>query len=152
MKAARFGLLLLVLVATGCGHKVTEADLTGTWRVDAASVPNAPTASMAKNTTLSLTPDHKFVMAPTDQIQIKGAWGLTEQQVLLTPMTLAVTSPVEPAKRLEIPVDQAVEAMKAMPGAVGQNTDALAKPLSLKVESDGTSMTTPDNVVLKKAS
>ena len=141
----------LVLAVAGCAHKVTEADLTGTWRVDAASVPNAPMATMAKSTTLSLTGDHQFVMAPSDQIQIKGAWGLTEMQVVLTPMTVVVTSPLDSSKTLEIPVDQAVDAMKSMPGGSGQNVDALAKPLNLKVAPDGASMTTSDNIVVKKS-
>ncbi len=150
MKAVCFGLFLLTMMAAvGCGHKVTEADLTGTWRVDANSVPNAPMATMAKSTTLSLTGDHQFVMAPSDQIQIKGAWGLTEMQVVLTPMTVVVSSPIDPNKTLEIPVAQAVQAMKTM--APGQNVDGLSKPLNLKVAPDGTGMTTTDNIVFKKS-
>ena len=155
MKAARFGLLLVVLVSVGCAHKVTEADLIGNWTVDPASVPNASTSAIAKSTTVSLTADHQYVMTPSDQVQIKGSWGLAEQQVVVTPMTLALKSPFEPGKTLEIPVSQAVAALKGMakqaPGQGSTNFDSIGQPMSLAVSADGKTLTTPDKVVLKKS-
>lgn len=124
--------------------------MIGTWRVDAATVPNGPSSALAKDATLSLTSDHQFVMAPSDQLQMKGAWGLTDQQVVLTPMSLVGPSPFEPGKTMEIPVAQAAEAMKAMPSAAGQNPDSVTKPMNLKVADDGKSMTSTDNIVLRK--
>jgi len=113
----------------------------GVWKVDPAALDRK--AQAAFDVTVNFQTDRQFVMAVNPQFSLKGTWSFADNKLTMSPTTLAMKSPYEPSKMLEVPLGPAIanaektnsdpkmlDAMKSLSGSTIYDVSADGKKLS----------------------
>ena len=153
MMRRALAVLFILLSVWACGHKIEEKDLLGTWKVDPSAV-MAKDAAAASKVTVDFTGDHRFVMAVNAQFSVKGSWAYQDKKFTMTPTTMAVQSPFDPAKTMDVPLAEAIQTLQKM-GTNPEAVDAMQKlsgTTTYEVSDDGKKMSENGKPALLKAS
>jgi hypothetical protein len=127
MKFTLLGLICVPLM-TGCHHSVTEQDLVGTWTRDPAAPSTTGHPEVEAKLVVTLTADHKFTLATPTPAGFEGTWAFDKgtKKVGLSPVTLVIANPADPAKKNRLPIAQALQMMQSR-SANPKMVDALQK-------------------------
>jgi hypothetical protein len=155
----RFALPLLLVGIVGCGHKVTDTDLVGTWNVDPAALKDQASPAGAAQMSFDLTADHHYSLNALQGFSVNGTWKYQDQKLTLNPLSLAVDSPFEPGKKMEVPIGPALEKAQEL-AKTDKNADdpqmleamrETAEPSTFDVSADGKKLSEAGKPALLKA-
>ena len=134
MAMNRIALLVLAttcVILAGCGHKVTEADAVGSWKVDPVAVQGKKGADVMSKMTFTLAADHTYVMAGPIPVSVKGTWAFADKKVTVTPVSLEMANPVQPGTTQEVPIGPAIAQLRTL----AQKDESIQDSLTMMSES-----------------
>jgi hypothetical protein len=143
-------LFVSAMLLVGCGRKIEEKDLVGTWNVDPASVAGKDPNDLMSKMSFNLTANHQYTMSGPVPLSIKGSWVYSDGKLTLAPTTVVVSTGAN--QNSELPISSLMQ-MQPMTQDEKMKTslNTMNEQVSFDVSTDGKKLSDAGKPALIKA-